>query len=145
MGPELSPICPFVQLLSPTQNIQQNAPIPVLGNSPQDHQATSATTPHLGFLHIPHTPEADCSAPSNSHAQADGSNLTEGIHHEMPKMSWKDLGASRTVKIVVIIALSIVGTMETIFYVKLFMRKFFPREENPVEDGEPAVEDAKST
>ncbi|KAF3315628.1 hypothetical protein TWF173_003208 [Orbilia oligospora] len=74
-----------------------------------------------------------------------GPNHGQEISHEMPKISWKDLGASRTVKIVVIIALSIVGTMETIFYAKLFMRKFFPGEEKPVEDGESAVEDAKST
>ncbi|KAF3934140.1 hypothetical protein ABW20_dc0101000 [Dactylellina cionopaga] len=53
-------------------------------------------------------------------------NQHQEVSNEMPKISWKDLGASRTVKIVVIIALSIIGTMETIFYFKMFMRKFFP-------------------
>ena len=76
-------------------------------------------------------------SPSPNHGQE--------VSHEMPKINWKDLGASRAVKIVVIIALSIVGTMETIFYVKLFMKKFFPDEEKSVEDGEPFVEGAEST
>ncbi|KAK6340380.1 hypothetical protein TWF730_002140 [Orbilia blumenaviensis] len=72
-------------------------------------------------------------------------NQGQEVSHEMPKVNWKDLGASRTVKIVVIVALSIVGTMETIFYFKLFMRRFFPDEEAPVTEDVPAVEDTKST
>ncbi|KAF3920048.1 hypothetical protein ABW21_db0207655 [Orbilia brochopaga] len=57
------------------------------------------------------------------------------VSHEMPKISWKELGASKPIKIVLIIALSIVGTMETIFYVKLFMRRFFPSKEAEEERG----------
>ncbi|KAF3080404.1 hypothetical protein TWF569_007433 [Orbilia oligospora] len=52
MGPELSPICPFVQLLSPTQNIQQNAPIPVLGNKEEaitTWLVSSRPSGHLGY------------------------------------------------------------------------------------------------
>ncbi|EPS41685.1 hypothetical protein H072_4396 [Dactylellina haptotyla CBS 200.50] len=64
-----------------------------------------------------------------------GSPKPDEVSHEMPRISWKDLGASRTVKIVVIVALSIVGTMETIFYFKMFMRKFFPDKEEEVEEG----------
>ncbi|KAK6338917.1 hypothetical protein TWF696_009718 [Orbilia brochopaga] len=58
-------------------------------------------------------------------------NSHQEVSHEMPKISWKELGASKPIKIVLIIALSIIGTMETIFYFKLFMRKFFPNEEPP--------------
>ncbi|KAK6496652.1 hypothetical protein TWF481_001642 [Arthrobotrys musiformis] len=72
-------------------------------------------------------------------------NHGQEVSHEMPKINWRDLGASRTVKIVVIVALSIVGTMETIFYVKLFMRRFFPDEEKPVAENESVVEGSKST
>ncbi|KAK6520264.1 hypothetical protein TWF506_000542 [Arthrobotrys conoides] len=72
-----------------------------------------------------------------------GPNHGQEVSHEMPKISWKDLGASRTVKVVVIVALSIVGTMETIFYVKVLMRKFFPDEEKPVGDEEPVVDGTK--
>ncbi|KAK6344945.1 hypothetical protein TWF718_006895 [Orbilia javanica] len=74
-----------------------------------------------------------------------GPNHGQEVSHEMPKVNWKDLGASRTVKIVVIVALSIVGTMETIFYVKLFMKRFFPDEEESVDESQSAIEDVKSS
>ncbi|KAK6522609.1 hypothetical protein TWF281_002047 [Arthrobotrys megalospora] len=77
-------------------------------------------------------------------SQRPNPNQSQEVSHEMPKINWKDLGASRTVKIVVIIALSVVGTMESIFYFKLFMRRFFPDEEKPTEEGAPAPEVAKT-
>ncbi|KAK5955479.1 hypothetical protein OHC33_003117 [Knufia fluminis] len=40
-------------------------------------------------------------------------------------VNFKDLGATRTVKIVVIIALCIMGTAETIFWAQVLWRKFF--------------------
>ncbi|KAJ6264446.1 hypothetical protein Dda_0592 [Drechslerella dactyloides] len=67
------------------------------------------------------------------------------VSHEMPKINWKELGASRTVKIVLIIALSIIGTMETIFYFKLFMRRFFPDKEVEEEGAFESPESSKST
>ena len=39
--------------------------------------------------------------------------------------SFKDLGATRTVKIVVIVAVCIMGTAETIFWTQVVWRKFF--------------------
>lgn len=55
-----------------------------------------------------------------------------------PAPSWPqikvldDLGATRGVKIFILVCLSIYGTMETIFYTKAIMRYFYP----PMEDGE---------
>ncbi len=40
-------------------------------------------------------------------------------------LSFKELGATRTVKIVAIIALCIIGTAETVFWVQVGWRKFF--------------------
>jgi hypothetical protein len=40
--------------------------------------------------------------------------------------NWKELGGSRTVKIVVITALTIAGTVETIFWTKVLWAKFGP-------------------
>jgi len=40
-------------------------------------------------------------------------------------LSFKELGATRTVKIVVIVAICILGTAETIFWVQVGWRKFF--------------------
>lgn len=45
---------------------------------------------------------------------------------EPPKMSFSDLGASRPVKVVVIVALAIVGTMESIFWMRVLWEKFGP-------------------
>lgn len=42
---------------------------------------------------------------------------------EIPSFSWKELGASRTAKFVIIGSLGIVGTLETIFYAKILMRR----------------------
>ena len=44
---------------------------------------------------------------------------------EIPTAKFSELGASRTVKIVVIIALTIGGTMETIFWTKVIWEKYF--------------------
>lgn len=49
-------------------------------------------------------------------------------------MSLKELGANRTVKIVVIIALTIGGTAETIFWAKMLWAKFGPGEKEEEED-----------
>jgi len=64
------------------------------------------------------------SKPANSHNQ----------HQEIPIAKFSELGASRTVKIVVIVALTIGGTMETIFWTKVIWRKFFGGEEEKVEE-----------
>jgi hypothetical protein len=42
---------------------------------------------------------------------------------ELPAFSFKDLGANKTVKFVVIAGLTVIATMETIFYTKILMRK----------------------
>lgn len=43
---------------------------------------------------------------------------------EPPKASFRDLGASRTVKVVVIVALMVFGTMESIFWMRVLWEKF---------------------
>lgn len=43
---------------------------------------------------------------------------------EPPKVSFRDLGASRTVKVVVIVALMVFGTMESIFWMRVLWEKF---------------------
>src|SRR6201746_620333 len=43
---------------------------------------------------------------------------------EPPKISFSALGASRPVKVVVIAALAIVGTMESIFWMRVLWEKF---------------------
>lgn len=43
-----------------------------------------------------------------------------------PTLSFKDLGASRTVKIVVIAGLSVIGTIESIFWAKVIWAKISP-------------------
>lgn len=53
--------------------------------------------------------------PENSHKQ----------YEEIKAAKFSELGASRTVKIVVIIAVVIGGTMETIFWTKVLWAKFF--------------------
>jgi hypothetical protein len=45
-----------------------------------------------------------------------------------PSFSFADLGATRTVKITVLVALSIFGTLETIFWAKALWRYFVPPE-----------------
>jgi hypothetical protein len=42
---------------------------------------------------------------------------------ELPNFSFNELGATKTVKFVMIAGLSVIGTMETIFYAKILMRK----------------------
>jgi len=56
-------------------------------------------------------------------------------NQEMPMAKFSELGASRTVKIVVIIVLTIGGTLETIFWAKIIWRKFF-REKEEGEEGD---------
>lgn len=45
---------------------------------------------------------------------------------EIPKVSFKDLGATRTVKIVIIVAICIAGTAETVMYSLWIWRYFYP-------------------
>ncbi|OCL08248.1 hypothetical protein AOQ84DRAFT_354588 [Glonium stellatum] len=53
-----------------------------------------------------------------------------------PSFSFKDLGANRTVKVVVIAGLSIIGTMESIFWAKVIWAKISPTpQEGPKPDG----------
>jgi hypothetical protein len=46
----------------------------------------------------------------------------------LPSLNLTDLGATRTVKIVVLLALVVFGTMETVFYAKALWRYFVPPE-----------------
>lgn len=57
-------------------------------------------------------------------------------------LSFKELGANRTVKIVVIIVLSIAVTVESVFWGKLLWAKFGP--ETEIEDGKEGKEEGKS-
>ncbi|KAE8440700.1 hypothetical protein EG329_006786 [Mollisiaceae sp. DMI_Dod_QoI] len=71
--------------------------------------------------------------PSHAHRGATAyfqSRRTKSSHHDpsknpsIPSASFKDLGASRTVKIVVVTFLAIAGTMETIAWTKFLWMKF---------------------
>ncbi|KAF7852716.1 hypothetical protein EAF04_010910 [Stromatinia cepivora] len=55
-------------------------------------------------------------------------------------LNFKDLGATKTVKWVVIVAISIVGTMETIFWTKVLMVKLGWGKEEKMEEVEVEVE-----
>jgi hypothetical protein len=53
-----------------------------------------------------------------------------------PTFSFKDLGASRTVKIVVIAGMSVIGTIESIFWIKVIWAKISPSPQGePKSDG----------
>ena len=52
-------------------------------------------------------------------------------------------GASRTTKIIVIVALSIVGTAETIFWAKVLWRKFFAIDEPESQSEETVAQEPK--
>lgn len=54
----------------------------------------------------------------------------------MPSFSFKDLGASPTVKAVVYTALGIYGTAETYFYGRWAYEKFYNKEATPQESGD---------
>src|SRR4051794_9505753 len=55
----------------------------------------------------------------------------ENPNPQLPKFSFKELGASRTVKYVVIVALTIGGTMESIFWIQMIRAKFFQEDVEP--------------
>lgn len=50
-----------------------------------------------------------------------------------PLFSFRDLGANRTVKIVVVVCVSVLATMESIFWAKVAWAKFGPAEGDRVE------------
>lgn len=50
------------------------------------------------------------------------SELKENQNHSIG-LNFKDLGATRTVKWIVVVALSIAGTIETVFWTKVLMAK----------------------
>ena len=52
-------------------------------------------------------------------------NRHQDNEHDIPRFSFKDLGASPTVKAVVYIALGIYGTAETYFYGRWAYEKFY--------------------
>jgi hypothetical protein len=52
---------------------------------------------------------------------------------ELPSFSFKDLGANRTVKIVVIVALTIGGTAESVFWAQMLWAKFGPEKKEDEE------------
>jgi hypothetical protein len=64
------------------------------------------------------------------------SDSNRGLEDPYPSMSFKETfkGISRPAKIVVIVALTIGGTMETIFWAKVLWAKFGPEVEDEDED-----------
>ncbi|KAF4550623.1 Hypothetical protein D9617_16g014110 [Elsinoe fawcettii] len=67
--------------------------------------------------------------PAESKAKKD-----KDFRSEIPKFNFKDLGANRTVKIVVIVALTIAGTAETVTWVRLIGRWWRGRQEKANEE-----------
>ena len=55
-----------------------------------------------------------------------GNSTPSSQNPEYPSFSLKDLGANRACKIVVLVCLSVLGTMESIFWVKVGWAKFGP-------------------
>lgn len=72
----------------------------------------------------------------SSSAKTDpGQKLHRTDQPEIPTASFGELGASKTVKIVVIVVLSIFGTMESIFWIKVLWAKFGPApKDDPVNE-----------
>ena len=61
-----------------------------------------------------------------------GSRIRSPQDPEIPAFSLKDLGANRATKTVVVIALSVLATMESIFWIKVGWRRFGPSTEHKV-------------
>jgi hypothetical protein len=59
-----------------------------------------------------------------------------------PSLSFAGLGASRAAKVTVLIALGVVGTLETIFWTKALWRYFSPSTDSDIRDEEKVQERA---
>lgn len=70
------------------------------------------------------SPQARLSTSSSNPALSQPKRPNPLQNQEIPIARFSELGASRTVKVVVIIALTIGGTLETIFWSKVLWRKF---------------------
>lgn len=62
--------------------------------------------------------------------QKPGSNGPTPPNPSYPTFSFQDLGANRTVKVIVIVCLTVFGTLESIFWAKFLWAKFSPSPEN---------------
>jgi hypothetical protein len=80
------------------------------------------------------SPKPSLSSPNRNQNQTQTQNPSFGAN-----LSFKELGANRTVKIVVIVALSVAATAESVFWVKVLWAKFGP--ETKVEQSEEGKED----
>ena len=85
-------------------------------------RGVTSLTRHFN-IRLLHTERQNPASASHKTAQASANRNAVS-----PSFSFKDLGAIRAVKITVIAALSIVGTLETIFYTKALWRYFVPGE-----------------
>ena len=74
---------------------------------------------------------------SYSQQQSTRAEKPPGSDSELPPISfnWTDLGANRTVKITILIAVGIIGTTETIFYTRALWRYFVPPESSGPSEG----------
>lgn len=70
------------------------------------------------------TPPGSTPPPPNQNAKK-----TRVPDPAVPEFSFKGLSASRTVKTTVLVCLSILGTMETAFWIKVLWAKFYPKGE----------------
>ncbi|TPX16783.1 uncharacterized protein E0L32_012387 [Thyridium curvatum] len=105
--------------------------------------ATRSSQIHRSFSTRPalHSQQQQPNAPDKSTNTSANQITNQGQQQKQaPKANYvtllDQLGATRRTKIVVIVALGIFGTMETIFYVKGFLRWLYPP---PEDESEPKV------
>ncbi|PSK51901.1 hypothetical protein B9Z65_3168 [Elsinoe australis] len=106
------------RLLTPLRHLNHtpcplHQPLPTASLLPFQSPKSFATSAFQRGNNMPHKPDVN-------------------FKNEIPKFNFKDLGASRTAKIVVISGLVIAATAETVTYVRLGMRWW--RGEGKVED-----------
>ncbi|KAF2177660.1 hypothetical protein K469DRAFT_719583 [Zopfia rhizophila CBS 207.26] len=65
-----------------------------------------------------------------SHSQRQKSQTTPSENPSIPAFNLKDLGASRPIYYGIIVVLSILGTIESVFWIKVIWAKFFTPEED---------------
>lgn len=104
------------------QHLRRNQSRPPIAIS---HLSRQAPTSHR--LHMSHTLRQQPQQPGSKSRTTSNPKDSEPV--EVPKVSFRDLGATRTVKIVIIVAICIAGTAETVTYSLWIWRYFYPPKE----------------
>ena len=78
----------------------------------------------------------DASKPLKANQRNQNTDTASSPNHSHPTSSLRELGANRTVKIVVVGCISVLATIESIFWAKVAWAKFGPEKEKKEEKGE---------